>query len=44
MIDYKKETADELARDFEVLTGIDLNTNSRKTEIMITRTLFYKIL
>jgi len=44
MIDYKKETADELARDFEVLTGIDLNSNSRKTEIMITRTLFYKIL
>lgn len=44
MIDYNKETADELARDFEVLTGIDLNTNSRKTEIMITRTLFYKVL
>ena len=44
MIDYNKKTADELARDFELLTGIDLNTNSRKTEIMITRTLFYKVL
>jgi len=41
---YNKQTADDLAKDFEELTGIELNSNSRKTEIMITRTLFYKIL
>jgi len=44
MIDYNKENADKLARDFEKLTGISLNSGSRKTSIMITRTLFYKIL
>jgi hypothetical protein len=41
---YNKQVADDLAKDFEDLTGIELNSNSRKTEIMITRTLFYKIL
>jgi hypothetical protein len=41
---YNKQIADDLAKDYEQLTGIELNSNSRKTEIMITRTLFYKIL
>jgi galactose mutarotase-like enzyme len=44
MIDYNKENADELARDFEKLTGIDINSTSRETKTMINRTLFYKIL
>ena len=44
MIEYNKELADKLAKDFEELTGIDLNDGSRKTEVMIARTLFYKIL
>ena len=44
MIDYNKENADELAKDFELLTGINLGSDSRETEIMITRTLFYKVL
>ncbi len=44
MLGYNKENADELAIDFEELTGIQLNSDSRETEIMITRTLFYKIL
>ena len=41
---YNKETADELAIDFELLTGIDINSTSRETKIMYSRTLFYKIL
>ena len=44
MIDYNKDNADELAKDFELLTGINLGNDSRETEIMITRTLFYKVL
>ena len=44
MMDYNKENADELAKDFELLTGINLCNDSRETEIMITRTLFYKVL
>jgi hypothetical protein len=44
MMDYNKENADELAKDFESLTGINLGSDSRETEIMITRTLFYKVL
>jgi hypothetical protein len=44
MLGYNKDNADELAKDFEDLTGIQLNSNSRETDIMITRTLFYKIL
>ena len=44
MLDYSKENADELAKDFELLTGINLGSDSRETEIMITRTLFYKVL
>jgi hypothetical protein len=44
MIEYNKELADKLATDFEELTGINLNDDSRKTEVMIARTLFYKIL
>lgn len=44
MLGYNKENADELARDFEELTRVELNSDSRETEIMITRTLFYKIL
>ena len=43
-MDYNKENADELAKDFELLTGINLGSDSRETEIMITRTLFYKVL
>ena len=41
---YNKEAADELAIDFELLTGIDINSTSRETKIMYSRTLFYKIL
>lgn len=44
MLDYSKENADELAKDFELLTGINLGNDSRETEIMFTRTLFYKVL
>ena len=44
MLGYNKDNADELAKDFEELTGIQLNSDSRETDIMITRTLFYKIL
>lgn len=44
MLGYNKQNADELAIDFEKLTGIELNSDSRETEIMINRTLFYKIL
>ena len=44
MLGYNKDNADELAKDFEDLTGIQLNSDSRETDIMITRTLFYKIL
>ena len=44
MLGYNKDNADELAKDFEELTGIQLNSDSRETNIMITRTLFYKIL
>tara|TARA_R110000803_G_scaffold71257_2_gene134422 strand:+ start:739 stop:1278 length:540 start_codon:yes stop_codon:yes gene_type:complete len=44
MMDYNKENADELAKDFELLTGINLGSDSRETEIVFTRTLFYKVL
>jgi hypothetical protein len=41
---YNIETADQLAADFEKLTGISLNDTSRKTNSVITRSLFYKVL
>ena len=44
MIGYSKNGADELAKDFEALTGIDLNNESRDTPVMTARTLFYKVL
>ena len=44
MVGYNKEAADELAIDFELLTGIDINSTSRETKIMYSRTLFYKVL
>ena len=41
---YNKEIADELAADFEKLTGMSLSDTSRKTNSVITRCLFYKVL
>ena len=41
---YNKEIADKLAEDFEKITGMSLNDTSRKTNSVITRCLFYKVL
>ena len=41
---YNKEKADKLALDFEKLTGMSLNDNSKKTNSVIVRCLFYKVL
>ena len=41
---YNKEIADKLAADFEKLTGMSLNDTSRKTNSVMIRCLFYKVL
>ncbi len=41
---YNKEMADKLALDFEELTKMSLNDSSRKTNSVIIRCLFYKVL
>ena len=41
---YNREMADKLALDFEELTKMSLNDSSRKTNSVIIRCLFYKVL
>jgi len=41
---YNKDMADKLALDFEELTKMSLNDSSRKTNSVIIRCLFYKVL